>query len=332
MSVTLKDIAIATGYSVSAVSAVLGKQNNTIRVSESVADIIRKSAVEMGYRRSHTALSLRRGRSMTIGILTGNLTSPYHSNMVSLLSQECVRCGYMVQLFMTQRETEVAKKSLDWFLNGNCDGIIFTELCSSVNDPDAIEYIRKNHFPVVYLNLDFYEFSSIIEDRATGFRQAMDYFRSRKVKKVAFIGNVDGNNYNQKLDAFRQCCQQFDLEYELYSAGDSPEPAFECMRNFKITSDSPRVIFTENEIVAQAVLHAFRLTGISVPEDIAVVAYDRTNYYLHSHPALASIYFDMPMMAKRGVAMLLERIENPKIPHKKETLDSHFLLDQTGII
>ncbi len=70
--VTLRDVATASGVSISTVSRVL--DDRTPRSASATAERVRAVADELGYRRNVSASSLRRGVTATIGVLVPRLT------------------------------------------------------------------------------------------------------------------------------------------------------------------------------------------------------------------------------------------------------------------
>ena len=78
-SVTLKDIAAATGFSANTVSRALADKSD---ISEETKEVIRKKAEEMGYIANALASFLRSGVSRNISIIVGDISNPHFSVMV----------------------------------------------------------------------------------------------------------------------------------------------------------------------------------------------------------------------------------------------------------
>ncbi len=75
MPVTLEELAKTAGVSVSTVSRAL--TNSSHAVNKNTRQRILKLADELGYRPNLIARSLRTERSLTIGIVTDDITSPF---------------------------------------------------------------------------------------------------------------------------------------------------------------------------------------------------------------------------------------------------------------
>jgi DNA-binding LacI/PurR family transcriptional regulator len=70
--VTLHDVAAAAGVSKSTVSRILDER--LPRSESETAKRVREAALELGYIRDNSAASLRRGKTMTLGVIVPRLT------------------------------------------------------------------------------------------------------------------------------------------------------------------------------------------------------------------------------------------------------------------
>ena len=83
--VTLKDVALASGVSISTVSRILDERTPSSR--SETAQRVRRTADELGYRRNVNASSLRRGATGTIGVLVPRLTDTVMALMFESVEQ-----------------------------------------------------------------------------------------------------------------------------------------------------------------------------------------------------------------------------------------------------
>ena len=89
--VTLHDVAAAAGVSKSTVSRILDER---LPQSESeTAQRVRQVAAELGYFRDVSAASLRRGKTMTIGVVVPRLTDTVMAMLYEALAHACRRSG-----------------------------------------------------------------------------------------------------------------------------------------------------------------------------------------------------------------------------------------------
>src|SRR3954470_24672507 len=93
MSVTLEEIAKATGFSVPTVSRVLG--NSTYPVNSVTRDRIKQAAEAMGYKPNIAARSLRTEQTSTVGIIVDDLLSPFVPSIVRGIQDRLKIANYL---------------------------------------------------------------------------------------------------------------------------------------------------------------------------------------------------------------------------------------------
>ena len=103
MRVTLKTIADATGFSVNTVSRVL---RDDPKISSSTSNIIRAKAEELGYVPDAVASSLRKPRSMTIGIVSADSSNSFFSEVIHGIDEKAQELGYNILIGNTGEDVE----------------------------------------------------------------------------------------------------------------------------------------------------------------------------------------------------------------------------------
>ena len=79
MRATIKDIAVATGFSVTTISLVLNGKAH--KISDETKKRILDAAEQMHYRPNQLAVSLVKKRSKTIGLIVPDIANVYFANM-----------------------------------------------------------------------------------------------------------------------------------------------------------------------------------------------------------------------------------------------------------
>ena len=120
---SLKDIAAKLGVSAALVSYVLNNKKEG-RIKKSVAEKIRKTAIELNYRTNQIAKSLKTNKTFTIGLIVADISNPFSSNLARIIEDEADKNNYTV-LFGSSDENQLrSDKLIDTFLNRQVDGLI----------------------------------------------------------------------------------------------------------------------------------------------------------------------------------------------------------------
>jgi DNA-binding LacI/PurR family transcriptional regulator len=308
MSITLADIAKKTGTSISSVSAALKGNRSTAKVSEETRKRITEEAARLGYRSSHIARTLKIGRTDILGFITGEIHTPHYGEIATMLMEEAEMYGLSVQMYVTRWKAEREIKALDQLLAGRCDGLILLGGDILHNHPSAADYIRRHHFPTIFINNVVPDFPGVCEDWSTGFRDAVCYLRERQIADAVFIGNQVHNTERPKLKALIDACSDVGISLRLVENALSQDQAWSYGKSLKNATIRPRIIFAESDAVAMPLMRGIFEAGLRIPEDIGVIGHDDSMLSKYCIPTMATIGFDKAMLVKKIIATLNETI------------------------
>ena len=94
--ISIKDIAKMAGVVPSTVSLVLNGKARQMRISDLLAERIKKIAHEAGYKPNQVAVSLRTGSSKLIGLIIEDISNIFFANMAKVIEDEVQKYGYRV--------------------------------------------------------------------------------------------------------------------------------------------------------------------------------------------------------------------------------------------
>ena len=91
MKVTIREVAKASGKSISTVSRVL---TGSDRVSDETRQAVKKAIEELGYRPNQTARGLKTTSTKTVGLLLNDITNPFYSSIAKGAEAVAKERGY----------------------------------------------------------------------------------------------------------------------------------------------------------------------------------------------------------------------------------------------
>ncbi len=91
--ITINDVALAAGVSVSTVSLVLSGKG---RISSATGERVNQAIEQLGFVRNRQAASLRGGQSGVIGLIVSDLSKPFYAELTAGLTDALERQGKMV--------------------------------------------------------------------------------------------------------------------------------------------------------------------------------------------------------------------------------------------
>ena len=146
-TITLKEISIAAGYSVSTVSKAL---NNKLDISKNTRDIIQGIADKYNYVPNNYAVALRKKKTSTIAVIVPQINVSFYSSFLCNIEQLAYTKGYRLVIYQSfedeSREQEFIKNNND----GSVDGLIII----TKNNLQSKYLSEDNNLPVKYIQID----------------------------------------------------------------------------------------------------------------------------------------------------------------------------------
>lgn len=325
--VTILDVASSAGVSKSTVSRVLDER---LPISKSkTAHRVRQVAKELGYIRDVSAASLRRGKTMTIGVVVPRLTDTVMAMLFEAIANACAKTAQIAIVATTGDKPDAGREAADTLLNRGVDGLI---LCTSrINDDFPAELKRRGVNFVLALRTDGQSPASVGDDQLGGYlaaRHLLDLGHQR-------IGLIAGPNYAssalRRLEGYKQALNEAGIEassdiiIESTFGIDSGARSAEMLMKL---SEPPTAIFAVNDNTAIGALSALYQMGLSVPNDVSLVGYNDIPIVSRLPTPLTSVRIPFDQIAFSALELLsnenisqdeLEKVATPSLIPRSST-------------
>ena len=120
--ITIKDVAKEAGVSVATVSRAL---NGLGGIGKETRDHVLEICERMAYVPSTLASGLTMRHTRTLGIVMPDITSPFHAQLMVLLTSEAQQYGYQVLLCNSFRDYETEIEYFKLLIGNQVEGILF---------------------------------------------------------------------------------------------------------------------------------------------------------------------------------------------------------------
>jgi LacI family transcriptional regulator len=118
---TMKDVAAHAGVALKTVSRVV---NNEPGVAAEMADRVRSSIDELGFRRNDSARLLRTGQTSTIGLIMEDIGDPFYSGLTRAAEDVAHRHGALLLIGSSDEEAARERQLTLSFCARRVDGLI----------------------------------------------------------------------------------------------------------------------------------------------------------------------------------------------------------------
>ena len=317
---TLKEVASASGVSLSSVWKVLHGKGDSIRVSETTAAHIREVAKRLQYRPNALARSLRTSRTDVVGLVYESFgdiaTGPlYQVLLLDGISAELFENHFRLMILPDVSYDRVNQTLMD----GRVDGVIW---CKIPEEPRLHKALAEWSFPIVVINAPAYPDSPlpcfVTCDNEGGIDLAVEHLYGLGHQRILFgLEEPEKNtpDSQERLAGMWKAMQTRGLPFSeedvltFDAKGDNFAPWWQ--------SKPPHTaIIAWDEGMAGKILRQAHDLGVRVPGELSVVGFDSTIYCEGTTPKLTAVCQPIKDMAREAARLLMRLICGENLPER----------------
>ena len=311
----LDDVATRAGVAKSTVSRVMSGEA-TLAIREDTRQRILTAATELGYSPDARGRALRLKRSYTLGIVVPEIDNPAFGAIIRSAQKAAIECGYSLFISLADKDQPDADLYRRLVEGSRVDGVLVT----TVSDTGFVAELRRRSVKYLLVNREIEsEPNSIIVDYVDGTEQAVAHLAGLGHRRIALVsGPLRQYTGRKRLEGFQRGLAKATLtfdpalveecNYGWYEAGDA------LSRLLQSSVDSPTAICAANTIVASGIIARARTLGLSIPEDLSVIALLDERLSVMQVPAITAVQYPFEELGRRAALRLIDLIENASPP------------------
>lgn len=322
--VTSRDVAVAAGVSQATVSRTFSGASG---VSEKARARVLAAAEELGYEINFAARAMRTQRSGTVGVVVDRMTNPFYPQVIEALSRTLD--DYDLRMILWDSQGAGERGAIDAIGHKMIDGLIFTTATSTSS---ALRTALAAGAPVVLVNriVDGVLCDQVDTDNVgTSARVAQYFAASGRTRAGLIAGPDEASTARDRGEGFLQGAASHDVHVPrelIIDGGFSHQGGHEALRRMFEGPEPPSAVYCSNDLSAFGALDAARAMNIRVPDDLWVAGYDDVDMASWEAYSLTSARQPIDDMAKVGVQLLLERLDNPGKPSTHHRFTSEIVI------
>jgi len=311
----LRQVAAHAGVSLATASNVFAAKP---WVSSSIRDDVLAAATELGYQPRGRGKTEQPAVSMLGFVLrhsTALESDPFYSDLLRAVEHACAIRGLSLAHARVLANASRIEDLPPMIQRRQVQGLLVV----GVFRPEFYALLPQVHLP--WISLDHFD-ETFPTDCITGSDEYGGYLATRHLIELGHRSpppamlapdsdRANGPNADHRWRGYCRALAEFGIPYDpRYVPRTELGPALSELMNL---SRPPTAIFCWNDPAALFVLNGLRERGISAPRECSVVGYDDIYLATHTVPPLTTVRVDRHLMARQGVANLIERIAEPDL-------------------
>ncbi len=318
MSASVRDVAASARVSIGTVSNVL---NHPEKVSPAVLANVHNAIRELGFIRNGAARQLRAGRSRTIGLIVLDVRNPFFTDLARGAEDRAAVSGLSIFLGNTDEDAERESTYLDLFEEQRALGVLISPYGPIL---DRLEILRARGISAVLVDrsAEGSSFSSVSVDDVAGGRLAVRHLIAEGNRRIAFVGGTGRiTQVSDRLAGARAAVAEESgailevIQTSALGVADGQQAARGLLE--RAPADRPDAIFAANDLIALGVLQTLVVSGVRVPQDVAIIGYDDIDFASFAIVPLSSVRQPSMLIGGTSVDLLMEEVENPDLPPRQ---------------
>jgi LacI family transcriptional regulator len=344
LKVTITEVAKLAGVSTATAGRVLGAYGYS---SEENKEKVRAAAEALGYRPNLLARSLITGKTKTIGVVAGDIQSPFYAGILRGIADVARARGFGVLLTNSDEELEREVEAVQLLLEKQVDGLIIAP-CDTGGSPHLHAAVATG-CPIVQIDrvVAGLKSDSVTADNRAASRESVAQLLAAGHRRIgmvaelerwmsgdveAFIDRVLDGTLDpatlfpswQRLFGYIEAhmAAGVGLDRDLIGRVGAYSGAAARTRTLDLLSrlDRPTALFTADGLMSAVAMDAISTLNLNIPQDLSLICFDDLDWMRFTKPGITAVAQSLPEMGEAAAKLMLARLEGAEMPAQHLTL------------
>mgnify|MGYP003134567717 CR=1 FL=1 len=345
---TIADVAKLAGVSTATAGRVLGDYGYS---SGEKREKVLIAAKQLGYRPNLLARGLITGRTKTIGVVAGDIQSPFYASIIRGISDVAERNG--IGLIITNSDENLAHemRSVRLLMEKQVDGVILSP-CEPQGG-EHLEALIDTGIPIVQIDRQVENLAAdfVGTDNRAGAREAVARLLDLGHRRIGMVGELEHATWTierfigavtnqavaseklypswQRLHGFIEAHLAAGVEINprmVRQAGTYAADAAERQTQLLLAGDRPTAIFTADGVMTAGTMAAISASQLNLPSDLSIICFDDLEWMNFLRPGIDAVAQPRGAMGEAAAQLLLDRIEGSGGPPQRIIMAPRLLL------
>jgi LacI family transcriptional regulator len=345
---TIIEVARRAGVSTATAGRVLGSYGYA---SEAIQKKVRAAAEALGYRPNRLARGFKTGKTQTIGVVAGDIESPFYASVLRGVADVARAKGFGVLVTNSDETERLEREAVELLLEKQVDGLIISP--AAIEAPGHLRAAMEANCSVVQVDriVRGLETDTVVLDNIGAARDCIDRLLRaghRRIAIVAELGTTSGADPTsfkkfayrrpdlrhflpswQRLAGYVEAHRAAGVPVDAqlirrvgaYSAAAAKEETVDVLA----LSDAPTALFTADGVVSTGAMEGIASLGLRIPQDLSLICFDDLDWMKFVGAGISAVAQPAYQMGATVAELLLRRIEGEAGPRTHLVLPAQFI-------
>ncbi len=314
---TLKQLAKELNVSVSTVSKSL---NNSSEISSKTIKRVKELAKLYGYKPNPVAVSLKRNKTFTLGILIPDILNHFFAKVLHGIEEHASQKGYKIITCLTNESLDKEKEYLEMLEYNKVDGIIAALSQETQMKADFKHFIdfKNTDKPLVLFDriTDEIDCDKVVVDDHKAAEEVFEYLKNQGRQNIAVVSTLPHLSVIiARLQGVKKVADNYGFAIKtlmIDQAKDAEHKIDEFFENEQFDA-----LIGLDETAASISINTAKSKHIDIPESLAVVGFTDGLLAKNAFPKMSVVSQHAIDLGKNTVKLILERIDKNRIKSKR---------------
>jgi LacI family transcriptional regulator len=306
---TLVDVASAAKVSIATASRAI---NGRRYVRDETRAQVLLAAEQLNFRPSSLARGFRAQRSLTIGMIVPDISSPFYAAALRGAQHVLRRQGYTVLICDTEEQPHREREALDLLMGQRVAGLI---LASVITDRTGVgQFLGHQSMALVAIDnrLDGQVADTVLVDNVAGAGLLTTHLIEHGHQRIGHIAGILAETSGaDRLVGYKQALGAAGISFvpELVAEGDWTESGgYEQVTRLLAIDSPPTALMIAGSLMAVGALLALRDQAIAVPGKMAVCCFDDVPWAPLIEPPLTALGRQDYALGAKAAELILDQL------------------------
>jgi LacI family transcriptional regulator len=306
----MKRIAAELGVSVTTVSKVL---NHHADIGDATRERVLAKVEELGYRPNAVARSLTLRRTSTLGVVIPDLMHSFFVEIVAGIESVMSERGYGLLLCCSAENSKKERAELEMLRSRQVDGVVIASVNASGNTK-LLQELQALGRALVMIDRDDHEkvrCHRVLTDDVKVGRLATEHLLAAGRRAIAHIAGPAVIHAKRRQQGYLDALRARGIDPKpgwIVAGGFMEDDGYRAMKRLLEARSRIDAVFAANDPAAIGAMKAIWDSGLSVPDDIAIVGAGNVVHSDLLRVPLTTLSWSKEEMGRRAAELILDQI------------------------